>query len=53
MDMGENFCRMDSKRGAWVAHSVRRPTVDFGSGHDLRVMRLSPVLGSMLSMEST
>ena len=25
--------------GAWVAQSVKHPTVDFGSGHDLRVSR--------------
>ena len=24
-------------RGPWVAHSVERPTPDFGSGHDLTV----------------
>ena len=28
--------------GAWVAHLVECPTPDFSSGHDLRVMRLSP-----------
>ena len=36
----------------WVAHSVTSLTLDFGSGHDLRIMRLSPVLGSMLRTES-
>ena len=29
--------------GAWVAQLVKHPTLDFGSGHDLRVVRLSPV----------
>ena len=29
-------------RGVWVAQLVKRPTLDFGSGHDLSVMRLSP-----------
>ena len=38
--------------GAWVAQSVKHLTLDFGSGHDLRVMRLSPSLGSTLGMES-
>ena len=31
--------------GAWVAQSVEHLTLDFISGHDLRVMRLSPMLG--------
>ena len=31
-------------RGTWVAQLVKCPTLDFGSGHDLRVMRLSPAL---------
>ena len=34
--------------GAWVAQ-----TLDFGSGYDFRVVGLSPVLGSMLSRDST
>ena len=38
--------------GACVAQSVEHLSPDFGSGQDLRVMRLSPVLGSTLSMES-
>ena len=25
-----------------MAQSVKHPTLDFGSGHDLRVLRLSP-----------
>ena len=38
--------------GNWVAQSVEHPTLDFGSGHDLRVLRLSlPLL--LLSSEST
>ena len=37
--------------GAWVAQSVKRPTLDFGSGHGLTVVRLSPVLGSVLGMK--
>ena len=32
-------------QGAWVAQFVEHLTLDFGSGHDLRVMRLSPALG--------
>ena len=42
---------MGIHRGAWVAQPVRRPALDFGSGLDLRVMRSSPALGSMLSVE--
>ena len=38
-------------RGAWVAQLVERPTSDFGSGHDPRVVGLSPVSGSALSVE--
>ena len=34
--------------GTWVAPSVERPTLDFSSGHDLRVMRS----GSTFSRES-
>ena len=35
-----------------MAQLVDHPTLDFGSGHDLRVMGSSPVLGSVLSVES-
>ena len=39
-------------QGAWVAQSVKHLTPDFGSDHDLPVMRSSPKPGSMLSEES-
>ena len=39
------------RRDAWVAQSVKHPTLDLGSGHDLMVVRLSCVSGSMLSVE--
>ena len=39
------------KKGDSVAQSVKYMTLDFGSGHDLRVMRSSPASGSMLSVE--
>ena len=29
-------------QGAWVTRSVECPTLDFGSGHDPRVVGLSP-----------
>ena len=38
--------------GAWVAQLVECPTLDFGSGHDLRVMRSNPMSGCTLGMES-
>ena len=40
-----------SHRDAWVAQSVKCPTLDFGSGHDLVVVRSSPIWGSTLSKE--
>ena len=39
--------------GAWVARSVKHPTLDFGSGHDLRIMGLNPTFGSALGMETS
>jgi len=33
-----------------LAQSVKRLTLDFRSGHDLRVIRLSPTLGSALGV---
>lgn len=40
----------------WVAQSVKQLTLDFNLGHDLRVVRLNPMLGptsgSVLSGES-
>ena len=32
-------------RGAWGAQSVKHPTLDFGSGHDLRVREIEPHTG--------
>ena len=34
-----------------MARSVKWPTPNFGSGHDPRVLRSSPALGSVLSVE--
>jgi len=39
------------KRRAWVAQSVRHPTLGFSSGGDLRVMRSSHERGSALNEE--
>lgn len=41
-------------RGAWVAHSVKRLTLDFDAGRHLVVVRSSPIwtlLGSVPGME--
>ena len=35
-----------------VVHLVKHHTLDFGSGHDLGVIGLSPALGSELGVES-
>ena len=37
--------------GTWVALWVKHLILDFYSGHDLRVMGLSPALGSVLGIE--
>ena len=41
MDRDTQGDELESKiwRGAWVAPTVKHPTLDFGSGHDLRVAR--------------
>ena len=39
------------QRGAWVAQSVKRPTLDLDSGHDLEVCGIEPCIG--LSADST
>ena len=39
-------------KGCLVVQSVGCLTLDFGSCHDLMVVRLSPASGSMLSVES-
>jgi len=38
-------------RGAWVAQLVKCPTLDFSSGHDLRVVGSSPTSDSALGVE--
>ena len=37
-------------KDTWVAQSVKRPTLDFCSGHDLTIMESSPTLGSVLGV---
>ena len=36
-------------QGTWVVQLSKQPTLGFGSGHDFRVLRLSPMSGSVLS----
>ena len=38
---------------AWVAQPAKQLTLDFSSGHDLRVVSLSHALGSALGVEPT
>ena len=38
-------------KGAWVAQSIKCLALDFGSGHDIRVVRSNPRLGSALGVE--
>ena len=53
--LGERMERVATKqfdRDAWVAQSVKHLIHDLGSGHDLRVMGLSPLSCFSLSEES-
>ena len=38
--------------GTWVAQRVERPSLGFGSGHDLRVVTRSPAWSPRLGRES-
>ena len=46
-----NQNKTEKTRGIRVAQSVKNLTLDFSSGHDLRVVRWSPMSGSALGME--
>ena len=46
----QSKCKMGN---FWVAQSVKHPTPDFDSGHNLRVVKSSPTLGSALGIETT
>lgn len=51
--MATHICIVkDQSWGAWVAQSVKHLTLNFSSGHDLRIVQLSPKSDSMLGMES-
>ena len=45
--------KSDHFRDTCVAWLINHSTLDFVSGHDLMVMRLSPELGSTQGMETT
>ena len=38
--------------GNWMVQLVRCPSLDFSSGHNLKIVRSSQALGSALGMES-
>lgn len=38
-------------RGTWVAQSIKHPTLNLISDHDLRAVRSNPALGSTLHVE--
>ena len=49
---GRQFKNAKWVSGTWVVELAKWPTLDLGSGHDLRVMGLSPTWGSVFSEES-
>ena len=46
------FTKILLPQDAWVARSGKHLTLDFGSGHDLRVLGSDPESSSVLSRES-
>ena len=44
--------KREGEWGTWVAQLVKCPTLDFGSGNDLRVLGSSPMSGTLLNRES-
>ena len=47
-----NSTTFRNKQGTWVAPLVKHPTLDFDSGHDLRVLGWSPMPDSLFSRVS-
>ena len=43
--MAEILCESGSRGGAWVALSIKRLTLDFGSSHDLVIPDFEPHVG--------
>lgn len=50
--MWKGVLKKSNFRGVSMAQLVKHPILDFGSGHDLRVVRLRPASGSSLGVES-
>ena len=51
LGMGEHrIQKKSSPRAVWVAQLIKRLTLDFSSGHDLRVLGWSPTSGSRQSL---
>lgn len=46
------FLKTFSSKGTWVVQLTGSQAFDFGSGHDLRVLRSRPMSGSVLNTES-
>ena len=49
--MAQKVREKGSRGGVWVAQMVECLTLEFGSGHDHRVMESNPAWGSALSVE--
>ena len=45
------FNNNNNNKGAWVAQSVKGPTLDFDSGHDLTVHGFWPHVGLCMSVD--
>ena len=41
--------KLNQDRGDWVAQSVKRLTLDFGSDRDVKICKLSPMSGFVLT----
>ena len=52
MELANDF-KVTVNWGTWVAQSVKRLTLDLSSGFDLRIVSLSPSLGSTLDVKAT
>ena len=46
------LCKAEMPEGTWMAQSVKHQTLDFGSHHDLGIVRSSLASGSQLSATS-
>ena len=47
-DTTYSFKKYSEFGGTWIAQSLRCPTLDLGSNHDIGVMRSGPKMGSAL-----